>query len=137
MYLGQLTDDHKKLFLDAAIYLSMSDGNFALNEKNMIDQMCREMQIPARYEMELGGDALLSMFTGISSERQKRIILVELGGIVLADQVYDAKEKEMLCVIARSLGYPESVADEAVALVEELYGLYVRMERFLESKSAK
>ena len=85
MFLSELRDTQKELFLDLSIYLSMRDGNFADVEKNTIIQMCKEMGIDKRLVPVLNFDDVLNQLAESVTIREKRIIILEIGGVILAD----------------------------------------------------
>ena len=132
MFVGQLSGAQKELILDAAIHLSSADDDFSNYEKATIDQMCLEMQVPVRYQAKLDLDAVLEEFKRIESVREKRIILIELAGIVLADRIYDTREKDVLLRITTSLGFQSEKANEAIDLVKEYFGIFDKISKYLQ-----
>lgn len=93
MFLSELRDTQKELFLDLSIYLSMRDGNFADVEKNTIIQMCKEMGIDKRLVPVLNFDDVLNQLAESVTIREKRIIILEIGGVILADVFFLLKRK--------------------------------------------
>lgn len=134
MYLSELKDEQKELFLDLGIHLSMSDGDFSSHEKNTISQMCTEMGIAERFEQNVEFDTALSRLSEIATIREKRIILIELAGIVMADGVYSPEEKAVVENITKILEVDHAQYEKVIALIKDLFVVYSEIGDFLSSK---
>lgn len=134
MFLSELKPEQKELFLDLGIYLSLSDGNFVDSEKNMICQMCKEMEIGKRMVANLSFEEALDKIKNGATIRERRIILLETAGIVLADGVYTAEEERVTKKISDSLGIDFSQYKEAVETIKELKNVYSKIGTFLTNK---
>lgn len=134
MFLGELKSEQKELFLDLGICLSMSDGDFSALEKKMILEMCKEMGISERLDAKLDfKDAIEKIKEGITT-REKRIILLETAGIVLADGEYSDDEMSVMKEIAATLEIDYSQVEEVVATVNNLLDVYSKIGEFLTKK---
>lgn len=134
MFLSELKDEQKELFLDLVIHLSMSNGEFVDAEKAMVHQMCREMEIAERLETKVEFDEALSRLSKNAYVREKRIILLELAGIVMADGVYDSEEKAAVEKIADALCIDYSHCENAISLIKDLFDVYSKIGNFISSK---
>lgn len=134
MFLSELKPEQKELFLDLGICLSMSDGDFSEPEKKMILEMCKEMGVYERTDAKLKfEDALEKIKEGIT-EREKRIILLETAGIVLADGEYSDDEMLVMKKIATTLEIDYSHVEEVVETVNSLLDIYSKIGEFLTKK---
>lgn len=133
MYLSQLNTDQKELFLSACIHLSSADGHFSADEKQLVTQLCQEMQIPVRMTAEKEFDETVTEFASISGNREKKIAMLELAGVVFADGVFDEAEKEFMIKVAEKFGYEKSVVDETVDIVGQLYHIYRLCAKFISN----
>ncbi len=134
MFLSELKDEQKDLFLDLGIHLSMSDGRFSDIEKNTIRQMCKEMEIGERLEANIEFDAALNRLSENATVREKRIVLLEMAGIVMADGVYSPEEKTTVENISNTLGVDYPRCENAISLIKELFAVYSKIGDFLSSK---
>lgn len=134
MFLSELKDEQKDLFLDLGIHLSMSDGEFTKTEKNTICQMCKEMGIDERLEQNVDFDTALSRLGKNATVREKRIVLLEIAGVVMADEVYSSEEKAEVKKISDALGVDYSHCEDAISLVKDLFVVYSKIGNFLSNK---
>ena len=134
MFLSELRDTQKELFLDLSIYLSMRDGNFADVEKNTIIQMCKEMGIDKRLVPVLNFDDVLNQLAESVTIREKRIIILEIGGVILADGFFSTEEESAMKQISDSLKIDYSQCKKAIAMIQDLYEGYSKIGSFLSSK---
>lgn len=134
MYLSELRGEQKELFIDLGIHLSMSDGDFSSVEKNMIRQMCKEMEVSERLEKKVEFEVALNRIGENATVREKRIVLLELAGIVMADGVYSPEEQKAVEQIASALEIDYSHCENAILLIKDLFVVYSKMGNFLSSK---
>lgn len=69
---------------------------FAEDEKEMIQSYCAEMQIAPPDSYEKSVEEIVREVNSISDMKSKKIIVLELLGLVLVDKEYDIKEKEFI-----------------------------------------
>lgn len=134
MYLSELRGTQKELFLDLCIHLSMSDGDFVDIEKNTILQMCKEMEINERLTPVANFDDALKQLAEDTTIREKRIILLEIGGIILADGIFSSEEENAMKKIADSLEIDYFQCEKVISMVRDLYEVYLKIGSFLSSK---
>lgn len=134
MFLSELRNAQKELFLDLSIHLSMSDGYFVDSEKNTILQMCKEMEINERFTPVVDFEDALNQLAEDATIREKRIILIEAAGIILADGVFASEEKNAMRKISDSLAVDYSQCEKVISLVQDLYEIYSKFGSFLISK---
>ncbi len=134
MFLSKLKSEEMELFLDLGIHLASCDGDFALVEKENIIQMCQEMGIEKRLDAKLSFNEALEQLSKLSNNYEKKIILLELAGIVMADGVCSPEEKELLMNIITTLNMKDSDCDAVIKLVSSLYSVYSEIGNYLASK---
>lgn len=134
MFLVELRPEQKELFLDLGILLSKSDGAFNKAEKKVISEMCKEMGITERTENQLDLNEVLRRIRDTAYTREKRIILLETAGIVLADGTYSEEEKGVIKNISDSLKIEYSQYQEVLKTIQELYSVYKKVGDFLSGK---
>lgn len=134
MFLAELKPEQKELFLDLVICLSKSDGCFDESEQKVIIEMCREMGIKKRIDNRFEfKDALIKIKENIT-EREKRIILLETAGIVLADGNFSEDEAILIKNISDELQIEYDCYGDIIEMIKELYNVYSKIGTFLSGK---
>ena len=134
MFLSKLKSEEKELFLDLGIHLASSDGDFSEVEKNNIKQMCQEMGVRERFETKLDLNEALNQFSEIADIYEKKITMIELAGIVMADGIYTLEEKAFLHKITEVFNIDKNDCDTVIELVGKLHNLYTEIGTYLASK---
>ncbi len=131
MYLYSLNSNERELFLQACLHVSCADRNFSFDEKKVIQQLCQEMQIPVSYEINQSIDQVIDEISKTSTLRNKKIFLFELAGVVMADDVCDDTEREMMLKIANRFDISNEFVDESINKISKLVGLYKEISEFI------
>lgn len=124
MFLVNLSEKEKQLFLQASLHISHSDELFSEEEKLVIATLCQEMAIPVSYEILQPLDDVLNELKQIASPRIKKCIVFELAGVVMADEVYADAEKALMARISSALGVDSEVTEESVRLITQMSEIY-------------
>lgn len=132
MYLSKLSKKQKVLFLEICASLSVIDNDFADEEKSVIDQLCEEMRIKPKYESAMDINNAVSKIARISNPKEKRMIAIELIGLVMADGKVADEEKTLMKTIFNVFGLMEKDLDEAIVLVGDLYSTYNKFASFID-----
>ena len=101
MFLNSLQEGNKELFLRLCVHASLSNEIFAEEEKEMIYAYCREMNIMER--IPDGTDDLEQVVNYLATQTddaEKKIIILEILGLIRADGIYDEKEKSFMKKLA-------------------------------------
>ena len=134
MYLGELKEAQKNLFLDLCINLAMSDERFAHEEKTMLKQMCHEMGIDERYSTEKSVADAINELAESATDREKRIMIIELAGIIMADNVYHESEKKILKDLSEAFEISFDETEKIIPTISRLYNVYSNFAKFLTGK---
>ena len=132
MYLTNLSSKQKELFLDICLLLSKADNDFKEEEKRVIETLCDEMNIEPKYETEKTSSDSLCEISAISNKREKRIIIIELLGIVMADKKIAPEEETFMNNVLDTFQIERSELKDAACLVNELYDIYEKFAKFLD-----
>lgn len=132
MYLTNLSSKQKELFLDICLSLSKADNDFIEEEKRVIETLCDEMNIEPKYETEKSSSDSLCEISAISNKREKRIIIIELLGIVMADKKIAPEEETFMNNVLDTFQIERSELKDAACLVNELYDIYEKFAKFLD-----
>lgn len=129
MYLNKMNEKEKKAMLDLAYLVANSDGKFAKEEKQMMFDYKYEMRLkddPSERELS----AILADFKK-SSESVKKIVVLEIAGLINADNSVEAAEKTILAKIVDSFGLSGNTGDEALAIIAELVPIVGKAQSFV------
>ena len=132
MYLSSLNLQEKNLFLQATIHLSGVDGDFSETEKAVIQQMCKEMEIPVDYQSRLSGEEIIKELSDIKSSVHKKIFLLEFMGVVIADGFYTDVERDLIYKFADAMSIKHELADNMTSLILELGDLYKKISKAIQ-----
>lgn len=128
MYLNRLNSEQKELFLDLCIHASLSNNNFAAEEKNAIEQYCAEMQLSqVRYNAERTVDEAVNRILEISTNEELRIILLEITALIISDNIYDEREQKFMNDLADKIGFSKGHLDEMLGCLNELTDVYKKI----------
>ncbi len=117
MFLNQLSQKEKEAFLSLSVHAANANGIFAAEEKILIQDYCKEMDIPSFDESSaMNMDQALEVFEE-SSIHIKRIVLLELLGLIFSDGEYDITEKQFVFQAAEKLNISKAEADELSKLI--------------------
>lgn len=132
MYLNQLTQEQKRLFLDLCIHAAGVDSDFDEKEKLAIQAYSEEMKIALNsYNAEKSLDEDIDRINEISSPVAKRIISLELTALVMSDEVFNAFEQNFMHKINGKLGIPDSVYKQMISVIKDLSEVYSKMQDLL------
>lgn len=132
MYLNRLNLEQKELFLDLCIHASLSNNNFASEEKHAIEQYCAEMQLPlVRYSTEKTVDEAVNRILEISTKEELRIILLEITALIISDNVFDEREQKFMNDLADRIGFSKGHLDEMLGCLNELTEVYKKINSII------
>ena len=132
MYLFQLSNEKRHIFLDLELYMSKIDGNFSKEEKEIIDTHCLEMHIDNNnYECELSLDTVLTRISEDFDKKEKRIVFLELLATVLADGVYDNSEKDLIEKLKETFEIKDDEKDEIISALTDIQVAYKKCTAFV------
>ena len=127
MFLNRLDASEKETFVSLAIRAAEANGQIAEEEYQMIEEYCREMNIE-KFDMKttLSKEDIIKVYAD-SQEQHKKIVVLELIGLMYADGDYDAEENAFVEEIANGIGVPI----DAVKKMEKVLLKYVEMTKEL------
>ena len=130
MFLSTFQKEEQDAFLALAKQLVAADGVLDENEIQLMNQFLQEMGVmDDQVEIMTMGAALEAL--GKSSMTVKKQIFIELVGLSKCDDSLDTNEEEILKHMASELGIAEETAAKLRACVEELFGVYNKMEELI------
>lgn len=119
MFLNQLNQENKESFLKICVLASLSNDVFAQEEREMISAYCREMNIPDNIpDCNESLEEVLNNLVDKASDIDKKIILLEIIGLLKSDGLYDEKEMIFIGSLVKGLNIKEEVLSKIISLLE-------------------
>ena len=103
MFLNELKKDEAIAFLELVNQVANVDEVFAKEEKNLIEDYKKELNLPEYEIQNMKYDEIIEKLSK-STERTKRIIYFEIVGLALIDGEYEEREVGLLEKIEKDLG---------------------------------
>lgn len=123
MYLHLLSETNKASFMAIARAICAADGNFSDSERFMLDIYAKEMGL-ASIESSIAADEAVTTLAETGSDKEKRIIVLELVGLSLADADFSAEERAFLQAIVEKF----NISEEFVSQCETAVGRYLDLQ---------
>lgn len=119
MFLNELKSNEKELFLKLCVHAANANGLFVGEEKEMIRAYCSEMQITMPSVIEQTGEEAIISDLKSASKKSKNIIILEILGLLQADNVVDEKERDFLKRVADGVGVDMDMVSSIENLLDE------------------
>ncbi len=124
MFLNQLMKSNKEDFLRLCVYASLANGVFAEEEKNMLFAYCREMDIKEEVpDTTETFETLISRMQQNTTNKEKKIITLEILALMKADGLYDEKEHSFMENLITGLG----LSNGTLYQLDELLNRYIEV----------
>ena len=119
MFLNQLSEKEKEAFISLSVHVSNSNGIFADEEKVMIQEYSKEMEIPEFDTNEAKSiDEIINVFK--SSELHiKKVIMLEVLGLVYSDGFYDAEEEYFIKKFSDDIGLADEIVESLTVAIKK------------------
>ena len=113
MFLTELKYEEKQLFLNLCIHAANANDLLVEEEKNMIQDYCREMKIEEPSFLEMKSlEAVIAEINRISDLISKKIIVNELMGLMMDDKEYEKHENIFMKTLAEKIGIEKDLFNE-------------------------
>lgn len=121
MYLSNLSNAQKELFLDLSILAMKSDGVVEEREQELICQYCTEMGIEKRDNIKSeNADEVLRKLRKESTNAELKSITVELVALMCADEDFADEESELLDKLKNIFGFSSHLMGEIIFATKHL-----------------
>lgn len=124
MFLNNLSNEQKTQFVELAIKAAESNGIVALEQKNMLKCFALEMNITPVYKTDRALEEILDNLVKISSEKELKIILFEILGIIISDSAFDDSEKEFVKYMVERCNMNLGLVDKMIELLNAYANVY-------------
>ncbi len=121
MFLFDLTDEQKELFIDLAIGVVEANGTIDDSEKELLARYCREMAVEYREKANIiNCKEVLKKLKEISDEAILRKISIEIIALMYADNDLAEEENEMLDQMKNVFEFSTHTMGELVFVTKHL-----------------
>lgn len=117
MFLNQLSNHEKEAFISLSVHAAKANGIFEEEEKSLIEEYCREMAIE---ESDLENIMTMEEVEAVFSKSEnhiKKIVLLEVFGLVYSDGQYDSEEKGFIGDFVQEIGLGAEEAEKLQKLI--------------------
>lgn len=119
MFLNQLSNEEKNAFISLSVKISEANGVFDEVERAMIQEYCKEMEIPFfNTEKADSIDAIVEVFKN-ATDHVKRIVILEALGLAYSDGEVDYEEDNLMSSFVGEIGIEENVYKEIGELLNK------------------
>lgn len=120
MLLKMLSEESQKVFLQTCVLAAKANGAVVEEEQAMMSEYCHEMGYEEQISwVDVPKERVLRDLSEIKSEQDKRIILLEILGLVKADNEYDIHEQALVGEVTTALGLSNTTSESIVALLDK------------------
>lgn len=123
MFLNQLSQQGKKMFLNLSVHVAKADDVLEAKEKELISAYCNEMQIPT---VELFDVIPMNKIIGYFSKSEmhiKKIVLLEILGLAYVDGVYSEAETKLIKEFVEKIGISKTDYQKLNKLIGKYYSM--------------
>lgn len=131
MFLNLLNSKQKSLFLELAIKAAETNNEVTSEETTLLGEFAREMQIEPMYNTTKDTSSILEQLASDSSQRERKIIIFEILGIMFSDSVYDEKEKLFVKNIAESFDISQETVEKMVKSLNDYAEMFNRLTKLI------
>lgn len=120
MFLKMLSEDGQKVFLQTCVLAAKANGVVAEEEQALMSEYCHEMGRTEQISwVDVPKEKVFEHLSGIANEQDKKIILLEILGLVKADNEYDAHEQAFVSELVAALGLSEETGESIIKLLDK------------------
>lgn len=132
MFLNQLTAMEKEAFIHLGIHAVKANGIIDENEYAMLMEYCKEADIPCIIVDNVKPlEELIDIYRD-STDKNKKIVLMEILGLLHADGDYDQLEKTFAYHLAENIGLSKNIVDKQSVLVVKYLDFVKEMQKAIE-----
>mgnify|MGYP001162298388 CR=1 FL=1 len=123
MFLSELNIGEKKNFLELAYYSMGLNGEHKDVESLVFDSFVHECELPGYTLQKQDKIESIVKVLSKSSNKHKKILLIELYGILLADGEVCMSEADFMQDLAKAFGFDSAEVERLQSWVEEMNSL--------------
>ncbi len=133
MFLNQLGEKEKELFLSLCAYAAMADGEFEFDEMESIAVYCHEMMMPNHLpDTSEPLETVLDNIVKLASPQEKNIVVLELLLMFKKEGNYKEVEKKFMDTVVNRLAVTAEKYEEISDLTDEYLHICHRVCQAIE-----
>jgi hypothetical protein len=133
MFLRNLKDEQKELFLDLCIHAARANEEITGEEIDTICQYCDEMcLIDFRTEANMPLSEVVSSLIQISTKSELKAIAIEIIALMMSDKKYDGFEKEFVGMFFDNANISEKEHALITEMLNELDAVYKKLSNYIK-----
>lgn len=133
MFLNMLNEKEQINFLELAHKAMEVDGVIKEEEVNVFEMLKREIAMPNYEVKHLPEEQLIKEFD-YSTKKVKKAVIVELAGILDADEVVEKKEEDWLLKIGEDWGFRQNEIRRLLRWVQDFNDLLAEGYEYITRK---
>ncbi|MFW5794832.1 MAG: hypothetical protein ACOCV1_05045 [Bacillota bacterium] len=129
MFLDLLENKEQEKFLELAYFVANYNDDFAEEQQQLINEYRKEMLL-TEDEYQIKGKEEKNIIKDFSKyeEDKKKMIYIETISLLLSDNKFDKKEKEIAEYIKNEFDLSQNFYDKAFNWVKDMFDLYNRVD---------
>ena len=133
MFLNQLNNEERSIFLKLAIAIIKADGKLEEKEKLFVAEYSREMGV-TDYDLNENIEplGLAEKIGKDSTDAVKRIFLLELVALANADGEFAESEKSLILSLLQKFGLTENQLNDCIKLLAEYNDILAKLTTFIQ-----
>lgn len=133
MFLNMLNEKEGKNFLELASIAMSIDGKVEESEKIVFNTYRMELQLPDYEVMNKDMKELVTAFQA-STKRVKRAVIIELAGVLDADEVIDENEESWIYKLGTDWGFRDSEIKKMVRWTQDFNDLLAEGYEYINKR---
>ena len=133
MFLNMLNEKEQRNFLELAYKAMESDGIIKEEEVNVFEMLKREVGMTDYKVKHLPEEQLIREFD-MSTKKVKKAVIVELGGILDADEVVEKEEENWLLTVGEKWGFRAAEIRRLLRWVQDFNDLLAEGYEYITRK---
>lgn len=133
MFLNQLNNEERSIFLKLAIAVIKADGKLEEQENLFVAEYSREMGV-TDYDLNENIEplGLAEKIGKDSTDTVKRIFLLELVALANADGEFAESEKTLILSLLQKFGLTENQLNDCIKLLAEYNDILAKLTTFIQ-----
>jgi uncharacterized tellurite resistance protein B-like protein len=129
MFANVMNQSEKEKFLELIYKIAQCDEEYSEEEEEILNNYKAELGMENVNDTDTL-EGLVTFFAGKSPEL-KKIVFFELYGMIMADRKIEKNEAELMEMIEKAFGLPESQYKDIISVAEDLRNVYERVYEVL------
>jgi uncharacterized tellurite resistance protein B-like protein len=129
MFANVMNQSEKEKFLELIYKIAQCDEEYSEEEEEILNNYKAELGMENVNDTDTL-EGLVTFFAGKSPEL-KKIVFFELYGMIMADRKIEKNEAELMEMIEKAFGLPESQYKDIISVAEDLRNVYERIYEVL------